>query len=197
MSDAIYHERSLKEKVYPHLRMAIELVDPLLPKIAVEAGCGAGRDALFLVDHGFTVYAFDKSEVTIAKLHEMGQAHVDEKLFLRACSFEKFEYPKSSLISACSSLFFCHPTLFPEAWNNISKALLPGGIFCGHFMGPDDSWAKLDRGDLTIHTQADMKKLFDSNYEIIDVYEHNFEGITLVGKKKHWHTYSVVARKIT
>ena len=195
MSERVYHERSLEAEVYPHLRMAIDLVDPLLPKVAADAGCGAGRDALFLVDCGFTVYAFDKSEAAIAKLSEHGRTQSSDRLFSQACSFEDFEYPKSSLIAACSSLFFCRPELFPLAWRNISHSLLPGGVFCGHFMGPDDSWAKLGRGDLTIHTQDDLEELFGSYYKIIDIYENNSEGMTLVGRKKHWHTYSVVAQK--
>lgn len=196
MNELVYHERSLQEEVYPHLKAAVESLDPLLPKIAVDVGCGAGRDALFLVDRGFTVYAFDKSEIAIAKLNELGRAYLNEKLFLQICSFENFGYPRSSLISSCSSLFFCNPRSFAQAWKNISMALLPGGMFCGHFMGPEDSWAKLGRGDLTIHTWNDIEELFDSSYKIIDVYEHNSEGMTLVGRKKHWHTYSVVARKV-
>ncbi|MFG6179508.1 hypothetical protein ACGTN6_19900 [Halomonas sp. THAF12] len=41
-----------------------------------------------------------------------------------------------------------------------------------------------------------MEELFGGGYEVVDVYEHNSEGSTLVGRKKHWHTYSVVARKV-
>lgn len=194
MSEQIYHERSLEVEVYPHLKTALELIDPLLPKVAVDVGCGAGRDALFLVDRGFTVYAFDKSEAAIASL--MGRGRSSERLLPQVCSFENYEYPKSSLVNACSSLFFCKPELFSRTWDGISQSLVSGGVFCGHFMGPDDSWAKLGRGDLTIHTRSALEELFGGSYEIIDVCEHNSEGVTLVGRKKHWHTYSVVAQKI-
>ncbi|MFG6179606.1 hypothetical protein ACGTN6_20395 [Halomonas sp. THAF12] len=67
VSERIYYERSLGVDVYPHLKTALELVDPLLPKIAVDVGCGAGRDAFYLVGCGFAVYAFDKSEAAIAR----------------------------------------------------------------------------------------------------------------------------------
>ncbi|WP_237748550.1 hypothetical protein [Nitrincola nitratireducens] len=63
-------------------------------------------------------------------------------------------------------------------------------------MGPNDSWAKMERGDLTVHTRTEVEALFYPNFKIIDVYEHDSEGMTLIGKKKHWHTYSVVAQKI-
>lgn len=196
MNEQIYLERSLEVEIYPHLKMALELVDPLLPKVAVDIGCGAGRDALFLADRGYKVYAYDKSEAAIDRLREQVHTHLNEQLFSQVCSFDNFEHPKSSLISACSSLFFCDPKLFPLIWSNITKSLLTGGVFCGHFMGVDDSWAKLNRGDLMIHTRAEIEELFSPEFKIIDIYEHNSEGMTLVGRKKHWHTYSVVAEKI-
>ena len=59
------------------------------------------------------------------------------------------------------------------------------------------SWIK-DWGqvNLTIHTRSALEELFGGSYEIIDVCEHNSEGVTLVGRNKHWHAYSVVAQKI-
>ncbi|MFG6179726.1 hypothetical protein ACGTN6_21075, partial [Halomonas sp. THAF12] len=78
-----------------------------------------------------------------ARLIELRPVGSREKLFPQVCSFEGFKYPKASLISACSSLFFCDPVLFSRVWDGISQSLMPGGVFCGHFMGPDDSWAKL------------------------------------------------------
>jgi SAM-dependent methyltransferase len=196
MSEQVYHERSLAVDVYPHLKMALEVIDISLPKVAVDVGCGAGRDALHLLENGFTVHAYDKSDAAIARLKELCHHYLNEKLFPQVCSFDQYEYPRSSLVSACSSLFFCPPEHFSYAWFKITQSVLPGGVFCGHFMGSNDSWAKMARGDLTVHTRSDLEKLFRHTFEIVDVYEHNSEGMTLVGKKKHWHTYSVVAQKI-
>lgn len=50
-------------------------------------------------------------------------------------------------------------------------------------MGPNDTWAKRARGDLAIHACDDLEKLFKHTFKIVDVYEHNSEGMTLVGKK--------------
>lgn len=196
MSEKIYYERSLAVDVYPHLKMALDLIDISLPKVAVDVGCGAGRDALHLAEIGFTVHAYDKSDVAITRLKELCPLHLNEMLFPEVCTFDQFEYPRSSLVSACSSLFFCPSELFPHAWLKITQSILHGGVFCGHFMGPNDSWAKMARGDITVHTCANLDELFKHTFRIVDVYEHNSEGTTLVGKKKHWHTYSVVAQKI-
>ncbi len=197
MSDEGYHDKALEMEVYPHLRVALDMVDTSLPRIAVDAGCGVGRDALFLVEQGYEVHAYDKSDVAIARLREMAGKVCGEVLFPEVSSFEAFEYPKSSLISACSSLFFCDPGAFPFAWERIARSLVRGGIFCGHFMGPNDSWARMERGDLTIFDRAGLGRLFDRDFRIIDIHEHDAEGATLLGATKHWHTYSVVARKST
>lgn len=42
MGEQVYYERSLAVDVYPHLKMALDLVDVSLPKVAVDAGCGSG-----------------------------------------------------------------------------------------------------------------------------------------------------------
>ncbi|WP_018917273.1 class I SAM-dependent methyltransferase [Vreelandella zhanjiangensis] len=197
MSEQTYYQRSLGVEVYPHLKMALEVVDTSLPKVAVDAGCGAGRDALFLLERGFTVHAYDKSDAAIARLREKGQLHLDRTLFPQVCSFEYFAYPESSLINACSSLFFCYQERFATAWMNIARSLLKGGVFCGHFMGPNDSWVKMGHGDLTVHSKAELNELFARDFKILDIHEHDAEGMTLLSKQKHWHTYSVVAQKIT
>ncbi|MCC5811871.1 MAG: class I SAM-dependent methyltransferase [Ectothiorhodospiraceae bacterium] len=196
MSQQAYYERSLSVEVYPHLRIALEVVDASLPMVAVDIGCGAGRDTVFLAERGFTVYAYDKSDAAIARLSETGRIYLNETLFPQVCSFEQYEYPESTLVSACSSLFFCNPGFFPLAWRNITRSLLRGGVFCGHFMGENDSWAKKEGGDLTIHARSELEELFRRDFKIVDIYEHDAEGMTLLGRKKRWHTYSVVAQKI-
>lgn len=196
MSEQRYLEKSLSVEVYPPLKRALELVGNRLPKVAVDAGCGAGRDAMYMVEHGYTVHAYDKSDAAILRLKEVGGRYIDNTLFPKACSFEQFVYPQSAIVNACSSLFFCEPVLFAGAWQNLTNSLLKGGVFCGHFMGPNDSWAKMGRGDLTIHSCADIQALFHDEFKVIDSVEYNTEGTTLLGKSKHWHIYAVVAQKV-
>ncbi|MBT2774191.1 class I SAM-dependent methyltransferase [Halomonas sp. ISL-60] len=196
MSEQKYLEKSLSVDVYPPLKRALELVGNTLPKVAVDAGCGAGRDAMYMVERGYTVYAYDKSDAAIARLKEVGGRHIDNTLFPQVCSFEQFTYPETAIINACSSLFFCEPSHFPVAWQYLTQSLQHGGVFCGHFMGPNDAWAKMNRGDLSIHSYADIQALFNDQFKLMDIVEHNTEGKTLLGKTKHWHVYAVVAQKV-
>lgn len=195
MNKSGYYDRSLEVDVYPHLKVALKSAAPSLPKVAIDAGCGAGRDALFLIEEGYEVHAFDVSEEAIARLENSATDLVDSVLFPEVCSFEDFEYPCSSLINACSSLFFCHPDAFPSAWEKMSESLMKDGLFCGHFMGRNDSWASMGRGDLTVHSRDELEGLFAGNFDVLDIREHDAEGRTLLGETKRWHTYSVLARK--
>lgn len=112
MGELIYYKRSLAVDVYPHLKVALGLIDVSLPKVVIDVGCGAGRDALYLAENGFAVHAYDKSDAAIACLEEGCTNHLYEKLFPQVCSFERFEYPRTSLVSACSSLFLSARAFF-------------------------------------------------------------------------------------
>ena len=61
MNEQVYYEQSLLVDIYPHLKMALGLIDVSLPKVAMDVGCGAGRDALYLAENGFKVHAYDKN----------------------------------------------------------------------------------------------------------------------------------------
>lgn len=191
MIQSDYYAASREAAVYPHLRQAVELVAIDAGTIAVDVGCGAGRNTRFLLERGFVVHAYDNNPEALEYVRDLADK---PQLFTACSSFETFDYPQAALITASSCLFFCRPEHFAEAWRRIVQALRPGGIFCGHFMGPMDSWVQLERRHLSVHDRAQTEQLFDS-FELLDLYEHNQPGKTLLGRSKHWHTYSVLARK--
>ncbi|WP_081192845.1 class I SAM-dependent methyltransferase [Halomonas sp. BC1] len=195
MSHGTYYERSKQLNIYPHLRESVERLPGELPRTAIDMGCGAGRNALFLVEHGYRVHAFDHHPLAIERLQEEGKAHLGLSLFTSQARFDEFEYPPASLITACMSLFFCHPDVFPTVWHRLTQSLSSGGMFCGHFMGPDDTWAQDESRHLTIHTPATLSTLFADDYHVITLQEQSRAGMTLMGKNKHWHTYSAILQK--
>ena len=194
MRDNEYHKISMQKPVYPHLVFCIEQLTFSADRIAIDMGCGSGRDTEYLLDNGFEVHAFDSNEQVISDLSKRFQIRLGRDLFLHVSKFSEFIYPKCVLINACSSLFFCEPRNFLNVWNSVKCALIPGGVFCGHFMGPEDSWAKQSHDRFTVHRRDEMIGLF-SDFDIIDIYEINTPGTTLLGMQKHWHTFSVVAKK--
>ncbi|MEE1869172.1 class I SAM-dependent methyltransferase [Pseudomonas auratipiscis] len=190
-SQANYHLAAQKIPVYAHLRQAVEQCYWAAGSRAIDVGCGAGRDSRYLLEQGFVVHAFDQDANALAHLQDLN-AH--PRLKVHQSSFDAFDYPQADLITACSSLFFCPPQVFPAVWQKIVHALRPNGVFCGHFMGPEDSWAQLQPNDLSVHEYEQVEQLM-RGFEVLDVYEHNQPGQTLLGKRKHWHSWSVLARK--
>ncbi len=167
-------------------------------KTAVDCGCGAGADIAYLIKNGFKVHAFDIEEDAISICRDRFSEEMNVSLSQN--SFSSFTYPKSSLIVADASLFFCPAKEFDLVWDNIYESLNSNGIFCGSFLGPNDSMASptFDREAfwsdvLVFEEQALRDKL--KKFEIIRFNEHNISGKTRRGVDHHWHIYSIVAIK--
>lgn len=188
----VYNELTRSQPPRPHVRQAIDEVAPHLPKTAIDIGCGAGRDALFLVEQGYEVTAFDAEAAVIASLTQRAR----DKTLLKTvvARFETFEYFPVSLVNASSSLFFCEAEHFDEVWTNIRASVLPGGVFCGQLLGPEDSWVTIDHFNGQVFKQENLSPLFEG-FEVLALEERNETGGTALGKLKHWHYWTVVARK--
>lgn len=44
-------------------------------------------------------------------------------------------------------------------------------------------------------SKEQILKLFENSFDIIEFNEIDRDGITSVGKMKHWHVYNVIAKK--
>lgn len=161
-------------------------------KVATDCGCGTGSDIQYLEKQGFSVHGFDINPDSVAICRDRfdSKSLVD----ISESSFESFDYPKSGLVIANSSLFFADPNLFETTWGNISSSIEAGGVFAGDFMGIKDSWAKKYRSPTTSLSESEVKCLF-SGFEIVRFFERDENAKTSLGRMKHWHTYSVVAVK--
>jgi len=192
-----YYNATENSEVRSDLSYAVSLLGD--NRIAIDCGCGAGSDIAFLRENNFTVYAFDIEEESIARCEERFKD--DNKVQLSKDTFSSFVYPRASLILADASLFFCPQTEFKEVWRRIREALKSKGVFCGSFLGPNDTMAgpDYDRADfwpnVMTFTQQEARQNF-TGFEIIKWTEHEISGETAQGKPHHWHIFSVVAKKI-
>jgi len=192
-----YYEDTFARETRSDLIHACTLIET--EKVAIDCGCGAGADIEYLREQGFIVHAFDieKQAIEICRKRFEDDSHVH----LSRDSFDSFNYPQASLIVADASLFFCPPSEFDSVWKKIGSSLCSDGIFCGSFLGPNDTMASpgFDReaywGDILVFDENDLKQQF-KQFEIIDFTEHNVERTTARGEDHKWHIYSVIARKI-
>lgn len=168
------------------------------PKIAIDCGCGAGADINYLASNGFVVHGFDVEEESISRCK--ARFRDVDNVFLSKSSFKSFSYPQASLVAADASLFYCPSSEFPSVWKKIYRCLYPGGIFCGSFLGPEDTMANPGYNpsvfwpEVAVFEEAAVKKLFES-YEILRFNVHRTTGTTSLGTPHQWHIFSVVAQK--
>lgn len=168
-------------------------------KVAVDCGCGAGSDIEYLRNKGFIVHAFDIEEASIRLCEERFKS--DEGVFLSQHSFSSYEYPKSDLVVADASLFFCPKQDFDDVWNKICRSINSGGIFCGSFLGPNDTMAGPDYDkeafwpNVLVFRESQIRSKLNK-FEVLRFTEHNVSGTTPQGVPNKWHIYSVVAKII-
>ncbi|MEO7804234.1 MAG: class I SAM-dependent methyltransferase [Actinomycetota bacterium] len=170
-----------------------DILEPHLPPMgrALDLGCGAGRGTLRLLSLGFDVTAVDMSDQGLEFLRQ--RLPKDAAATLICSSFQdlKLEGRYDVVVAVCS-LFFLPPPQFATFWPTVVEAIVPGGLFAGLFLGVNDSWK--DR-TFTLHDRHEVESLL-SDFEIVHLVEDENDGETAIGEPKHWHTFSVVAKKL-
>ncbi len=161
-------------------------------KLAIDLGCGDGRDTVELLRRGWNVIAIDGEQEAITRLLKRPDINT-QLLQTRIAEFENLELlSKVDLINASFSLPFCEPNHFPHLWNKIVSGLIPKGRFSGQLFGNRDSWA--NDSTINYHTMSDIELLLQP-FEIELLKEEDRDGKTALGNEKHWHIFHIVARK--
>lgn len=195
---AQYFAQTVDSQTRDDLLLAASLIGS--EKVAIDCGCGSGSDIAYLREQGFTVHAFDIEDESIRICCERFKD--DEHVLLSQDSFMSFAYPESSLIVADASLFFCAESEFDMVWQKLQQSLCLGGIFCGSFLGPNDTMAgpDFDRdaywSDILVFQEDELRSKFNQ-FDVIRFTEHEQAGETFTGEHHQWHIYSLVAKKLT
>lgn len=160
--------------------------------LAVDVGCGTGRDALVLLRAGWRVWALDAEAAALAELKQRAAAEALPGLEAVQGRLEDTAVPNCHLLNASFVLFACPPRLFAAAWERLLGGLLPGGRFAGQFLGPADSWAA--KRETTILDRVALERVLAS-LEIEHLEEEEADARTPRGESKHWHIWHVNARR--
>ncbi|MCC7390298.1 MAG: class I SAM-dependent methyltransferase [Phycisphaerales bacterium] len=159
--------------------------------LAVDIGCGDGRDTVEILRRGWRVLAVDGHPDAFDRMIARADLAGRDRLECLHAPFEGLELPRTRLINASFSLPFCDPGHFGALWAGIVEALEPGGRFAGQLFGDRDDWASLE--GRTHHTVEQARALL-AGLEVERFEETEAEGKDALGNPKHWHRFDIVAR---
>lgn len=96
---------------------------------AIDLGCGAGRDTIFLIKNNWNVTAIDREDTQ--NIIETNLNTEDLKKFKFMCqNFENIKLYKNDLIVSNFSIPFCSKNYFNDFWDKIVNSINNGRILC-------------------------------------------------------------------
>lgn len=165
-----YYDKAAKQYAYKTLLLDLskcyKRFTALLPRGAriLDAGCGAGRDTRYFIEHGCLVIAFDASREMVRKCREYPHAYCVKLSFAEIDFKEEFDG-----IWACASLLHLPRATASDAMMRLTTALKPRGyMFVSVKMGKGSS--TVDGRYFEYYDQASFKDTFetDARLEHID-----------------------------
>jgi tellurite methyltransferase len=162
------------------------------PRLAVDLGCGAGRDARELLRAGWRVLAVDVEpaaiEALVAATPELDRARLESLV----ADVGGLEIPQCDLVNASVSLQLLDPAAYALVFERITAALRPGGRFTGLLYGDRDEAAS---DPAVTCPSPDAIRGFLRGFEVESWFEREEDGKMALGDPHHIHLVEVVARR--
>lgn len=185
-----YYQNSIKRDKPSRLLadfFRLKLDKNLKEKNAIDLGCGAGNDSIFLLEKGFKVTAID-SEPQVSEILSKRVKNT-QNLNVVIDDFSKVKLQKTDLINANFSLFFVKKD-FKLFIKNVLDNINKNGYFVGNFLGKEDDWKK----SKTTVEKDELRNYF-SKFKILYFSEEKYYKDSLTKKNKFWHVYNIIAKK--
>jgi tellurite methyltransferase len=160
--------------------------------VAVDLGCGAGRDSRELLRRGWDVIAVDQEQAAIETARSA--LSTDERQRFRGVVADLGSYviPPCDLVVANLVLPFLAGPQYAGAWARIGQALSPGGRVAAMVFSDRDSWAA--EPGMTCPAPDQVRGFLDG-FDIEHWDEVEEDRPTALGEEHHWHRIDLVARR--
>jgi SAM-dependent methyltransferase len=162
-------------------------------RLAVDLGCGAGRDARELLRARWRVIAIDREPAALQTLAAAAGPALGARLETRVDDLATVQLPSCDLVNASLCLPFLAPDAYAAAWRRVVSAIRPGGRFSAMLFGDHDESA----ADPTMTCLPPERVEADfAGFEIEDWHVKEEDSQTALGEPRHLHLIEVVARKV-
>lgn len=166
----------------------------------LDAGCGIGRNSVYLAQKGCEVHAVDFSETALTKVEDLAmKAGVKEKITTYNCLLtEPFPFRESSFDLVLDSYVFCHFTnnQFKENYRKelYRMAKLGGIVFSSVFSFDDEYYKEIienkgQEGNTVtdpyngitkyLYTEKGIKDFFSVDFKILYFVKFEFDDVVL------------------
>jgi SAM-dependent methyltransferase len=166
--------------------------EPQDDALAIDLGCGDGRDIIEILRRGWRVMAVDAEPEALRQLAARNLPN-SERIIPVAARLEEVPLPIGmQLVNSSFAMPLCEPARFHDLWMRIREALPGDGRFSGQWYGTRDSWK--GRPGMTFLQRDEALGLLDGlDLEMFE--EEETDSVTPRGNPKHWHIFHIVARK--
>ena len=121
-----FYEKTRNAQVHLNVKKFIELNNN--PGLAIDLGCGAGRDTVFLLKNNWRVIAIDKENTKKIIEEKLDKKEKENFKFIQT-KFEEVHLDKNNLVVANFSIPFCENNSFKVLWKKIVDSIEPNRIF--------------------------------------------------------------------
>jgi tellurite methyltransferase len=190
---AAYYEKLRDRPPRRTLLAALDRFDPpLVDALALDLGCGDGRDIVELLRRGWRVVAVDAEPEALRHLAARDLPGAD-RITPIVARLEEVPLPFGvSLVNSSFAMPLCEPQAFRDLWARIGENLPSGSRFSGQWYGERDSWH--GRPGMTFVARGEALALL-AGFDLEMFEEEETDGVTPRGNAKHWHIFHIVARK--
>ncbi|WP_308259581.1 class I SAM-dependent methyltransferase [Pseudonocardia sp. H11422] len=190
-----YYDTPITTAPHPTLTVALDAFDAETatgPLVAVDLGCGQGRDSLELLRRGWRVLAIDSDPDGVARLRRQAGRDHGGRLEVRLGRFEDERWPAADLVNASLTLGWCAADEFARLWDRVVRSLRPGGRFAGQLFGDRDRGGGFPTTTRLSRREVDVLL---AGWDVEFFREESVDSMTPFGVPKHRHLYDVVARR--
>jgi SAM-dependent methyltransferase len=165
----------------------------LAADVAIDLGCGEGRDLAAMLKHPWTVWAYDIQPEAVELVQSRFPGENHSRLHVERGDLATLKLPMNHFVNASFSLPFVAQSEFFATWASIESSLKPGGHFAGQLFGErEEGWDYLEKFSRVEKNR--LPELF-ANFDILHLDEIDGPGVDASGHKKYWHVFNIVARK--